>query len=68
MTGPPGAPTSQVFQGEELQDFDFILENGKVDERFLNKFEILSVLRGDFDPINSYMDEICYKNLDYKLN
>ena len=68
LTGPPGAPINQVFQQDDLVDFDFILDNGKVDERFLSKFEILSVLRGDFDPINEYMDEICFKNLDYKLN
>ena len=47
---------------------DFILDNCEVDEQFLHKFEILSVLKGDFGPIDQYMDEIAYKNLDYKLS
>ena len=46
-----GPPKPAVFRDDDIVDFDFVLDNGKVDERFLNKFEILSVLRGDFDPI-----------------
>ena len=46
---------------------DFILENSEVNEQFLRDFEILSVLKGDLEPIDQYMDEVAYKNLDYKL-
>ena len=47
---------------------DFILENTKVDESFLQDIEVLSVLKGDFEPIDKYLDHVAYKNLDYKLN
>ena len=50
-----------------LYCLDFILENQQVNEKFLADFEILSVLKGDLEPIDQYMDEIAYKNLDYKL-
>ena len=50
-----------------MQNLDFILENQQVNEKFLSEFEILSVLKGDLEPIDQYMDEIAYKNLDYKL-
>ena len=33
----------------------------------MNQVEILNVLRGDFEPIDSYMGKIAYKNLDPKL-
>ena len=47
--------------------FDFIFEDVEVDEQFLRDFEIMNVLKGDFDPIDQYLEEIAYKNLDYKL-
>ena len=44
------------------------MENGKVDESFLMDFEILQILQGgDFSPIDQYLEQIAYKNLDYKL-
>ena len=49
-------------------DFDFILENSEVNENFLHKFEILGVLKGNMEPIDDYMDEVAYKNLDSKIN
>ena len=47
---------------------DFILDNGRVDESFLDKFEALNVLKGDFEPIDLYMAKIAYNNIDNKLN
>ena len=44
------------------------MDDEKVDESFLQDFEILSILKGDFSPIDSFMDKIAYNNLDYKLN
>ena len=46
---------------------DFILENAEVNEQFLANFEILGILKGNLTPIDEYLDEIAYKNLDYKL-
>ena len=46
---------------------EFIHEDCEVDESFLHKFEILGVLKGNLEPIDEYLDEIAYKNLDYKL-
>ena len=43
------------------------MEDKDVDESFLRRFEILSVLKGNLDPINEYLDEVAYKNLDYKM-
>ena len=50
-----------------LIDSEFILENNRVDESFMHDFEILQVLKGDFDPLQLYLDKLAYKNLDYKL-
>jgi hypothetical protein len=50
-----------------LYFLDFILENSEVNESFLKQFEVLSVLKGDLEPIDQFMDEVAYKNLDYKL-
>ena len=47
---------------------DFILDNARVDESFLEKFEVLNVLKGDFEPIDLYMAKIAYNNIDTKLN
>ena len=33
----------------------------------MHEFEILQVLKGDFDPLQLYLDKLAYKNLDYKL-
>ena len=51
-----------------MLDFDFILENANVNENFLHNFEILGVLKGNMEPVDEYLEEIAYKNLDYKLN
>ena len=53
---------------EQLPGFDFILDNAEVDESFLHKIEVLAVLQGNLSPIDDYLDEIAYKNLDYKLS
>ena len=37
-----------------------------MDEGQLNSFEVLTILKGDLEPLNLYMDELAYKNLDYK--
>ncbi len=47
---------------------EFILEDHDVDEGFLHYFEILSVLKGNLDPTFQYVQEVAYKNLDYKLS
>jgi len=47
---------------------DFILDNASVDESFLDRFEVLNVLKGDFEPIDLYMAKIAYNNIDTKLN
>ncbi len=49
------------------RSLEYIFEDREVDERFLHKFEIIAILRGDLDPLTQYIDEIAYKNLDYKL-
>ena len=51
-----------------MLDFDFILENANVNENFLHNFEILGVLKGNMEPVDEYLEEIAYKNLDHKLN
>ena len=52
----------------DLVGFEFILENSKVDEEHLNKFEILGLLQGNLEPLDTYLDEYAYKNIDYKIN
>ncbi len=47
---------------------DFVLDNGRIDESFLEKFEVLNVLKGDFEPIDLYMGKIAYNNISSKLN
>ncbi|CDW75591.1 UNKNOWN [Stylonychia lemnae] len=46
---------------------EFMFEDREVDERFLHKLEVIGVLRGNLDPLTQYVDEIAYKNLDYKM-
>ena len=46
---------------------DFLLENDEVSEKFLHNFEILGMLKGNLGPVDDYLEEIAYKNLDYKL-
>jgi hypothetical protein len=29
---------------------------------------VLSILKGNLDPLQFYMDEVAYKNLDYKMS
>ena len=29
--------------------------------------EVLQILKGDLDPLQTYIDEYAYKNLDYKM-
>ena len=53
---------------DELLNFDFILENAHVNEEYLNKFEVLGILQGNLQPIDTYLEEYTYKNLDYKIN
>ena len=38
-----------------------------MDEGQLHSFEVLQILKGDLDPLNLYMDEVAYTNLDYKM-
>ena len=37
-----------------------------MDEGQLHSFEVLTILKGDLEPLNLYMDELAYNNLDYK--
>jgi len=39
------------------------MQNRKVDERYLKSFEVLSVLKGNLDPLTWYQDEVAYNNL-----
>lgn len=38
------------------------------DESQLHKYEILSILKGNLEPLQSYQDDFIYKNIDYKLS
>ena len=44
------------------------MDKNRVDESFINKVEILNILKGDFEPIDLYMGKVAYTNIDYKLN
>ena len=48
-------------------EFNFILDDKEMDEGQLHSFEVLQILKGDLDPLNLYMDDIAYTNLDYKM-
>ena len=41
-------PTEEIIK----DNFKFIFEDSEVDQRFLHSFEVLSVLKGNLDPIN----------------
>ena len=50
---------SEIEEGEIQNEnadisasFDFIFEDVEVNEQFLRDFEIMNVLKGDFDPID----------------
>ena len=58
----------QPNEDSDLVGFDFILENTNVNEEHLSQFEILGLLQGNLQPIDTYLEEYAYKNLDYKIN
>ena len=51
----------------DTESFQFIFEDKELDEGELHQFEVLSILKGNLDPLQFYQDKIAYKNLDYKL-
>ena len=50
-----------------MSHFEFIFEDKELEEGELHKFEVLSILKGNLDPLQFYQDKVAYNNLDYKL-
>lgn len=50
-----------------MTHFEFIFEDKELEEGELHKFEVLSILKGNLDPLQFYQDKVAYNNLDYKL-
>ena len=50
-----------------MSHFVFIFEDKELEEGELHKFEVLSILKGNLDPLQFYQDKVAYNNLDYKL-
>ena len=50
-----------------MSHFEFIFEDKELEEGELHKFEVLSILKGNLDPLQFYQDKLAYNNLDYKL-
>eukprot|EP00347_Sterkiella_histriomuscorum_P014863 403359236 len=68
LQAPPTIDRDQQQPKQTKQeDFKFIFEDREVDEKFLHKFEVISILKGNLDPLTQYVDEIAYKSLDYKM-
>ena len=44
-----------------------MLEDREVEEGELHKFEVLSILKGNLDPLEYFTHEVAFKNLDYKM-
>ena len=44
-----------------------MLEDRELEEGELHKFEVLSILKGNLDPLEYFTHEVAYKNLDYKM-
>ena len=49
------------------EEFRFRLEDKELEGGELSKFEVLSVLKGNLDPLEYFTHEVAFKNLDYKL-
>ena len=56
----------KISTGRANEDFQFVMEDKEMDEGQLHSFEVLTILKGDLEPLNLFMDELAYTNLDYK--
>ena len=55
-------------QDTKPNDFEFIFDNKPdIEEGQLTNIEVTQVLKGDLEPIQTYLDDYAYKNLDYKM-
>ena len=47
--------------------FQFMFDDKELEEGELSKFEVLSILKGNLDPLQHYSECTAYTNLSYKL-